>query len=262
MNPATRRQVATILGDFAAGQLPKLTRRHLSDLRRAYPFHRLVFEDEAILAARVERSVVTTMGTSLYPSLARAIAAGRFKGVYNDYPVEGTLNDAACNMIEQIVTELRTPRRLRTTPREPDHEAELGDILSSRGGGSSTRSVTVDLFIGDYTGGPLFVELKSPLPNLDVAAESKRKMLYFLAIMDRRGVAGAQAYLGFPYNPYLTRDNYGHSYTKQVMDMNAEVLIGEELWDFIGGSGTYAELLTTIDEVRDSFPLGQLALAI
>ena len=95
-----------------------------------------------------------------------------------------------------------------------------------------------------------------------MAAESKRKMLYFLAMMDRRGIAGAQAYLGFPYNPYLTRDKYGHSYTKQIMDMHAEVLIGEELWDFIGGSGTYAELLTTIDEVRDSFPLGQLALAI
>ena len=52
-----------------------------------------------------------------------------------------------------------------------------------------------------------------------MAAESKRKMLYFLAMMDRRGIAGAQAYLGFPYNPYLTRDKYGHSYTKQIMDM-------------------------------------------
>jgi len=34
------------------------------------------------------------------------------------------------------------------------------------------------------------------------------------------------------------------------MDMEGEVLIGEEFWDKIGGKGTYAELLDTIDKVK------------
>ena len=88
------------------------------------------------------------------------------------------------------------------------------------------------------------------MPNLDIAAESKRKILYYLAIMNRQGIPGAQAYLGFTYNPYLTRELYALSYTRQIMDMKDEVLIGNEFWDFIGGSDTYDELLEVIEEVR------------
>jgi predicted Rossmann-fold nucleotide-binding protein len=39
------------------------------------------------------------------------------------------------------------------------------------------------------------------------------------------------------------------------MDMKAEVLIGAELWDMIGGSGTFEELLAVINEVRNEVPL-------
>ena len=254
MKSTTRDEVNRILQDFVVGQLPKLTKWTIAELRMAYPFHRLFFPDEAILAARVERSVVTIMGNSLYPSLAKTIALDRFNNVYVEHSIEGNVNDAACNMIEQIVTELRTPPRRRTVERKPIHEQDLKEILDSRGGGSSLRAVTADLYIEDSTGGPLFVELKSPMPNLDVAAESKRKILYYLAIMERSGVVNAKAYLGLPYNPYITRKNYGHSYTKQIMDMDNQVLIGQELWDYIGGRGTYAELLKIIEGVKASIP--------
>ena len=33
------------------------------------------------------------------------------------------------------------------------------------------------------------------------------------------------------------------------MDMDKEVLIGEEMWDKLGGSGTFDELLDIIEEV-------------
>ena len=164
------------------------------------------------------------------------------------------MNDAACNMIEQIVTELRTPKRRRGTPREPNHKNELSDVLNSRGGGRTSRAVTADMYIEDFHGGPLFVELKSPLPNLDVAAESKRKILYYLLIADRKGAKGAQAYLGLTYNPFIERAAYAHSYTKQIMDMEWQVLMGSELWDMIGGTGTYAELLDIIEDVHAHLP--------
>ena len=157
-------------------------------------------------------------------------------------------------MIEQIVTELRTPRRRREIPREPNHDDELSDILNSRGRGRTNRAVTADLYIEDFHGGPLFVELKSPLPNLDIAAESKRKILYYLLIMDRKGVAGAQAQLGLTYNPYIEREAYAHSFTKQIMDMECQVLMGSELWDMIGGAGTYTGLLEIIEDVHAHLP--------
>jgi len=35
------------------------------------------------------------------------------------------------------------------------------------------------------------------------------------------------------------------------MDMNEEVLIGEDMWNKLGGEGTYDELLRIIEEIRD-----------
>ena len=250
MRPRTRALVGEVLQRFVEQQRPKLLGRSMDEIRQAYPFHRLIFPDEAILAARLERSIVTSMGTDLYPSLAAAISRDRFQEVGLGRVIEGAVNDAACNMIEQIVTELRAPSRGRPTRRRPDRVSEVADILASRGGGASQRSVTADLYIGDFEGGPLFIELKTPLPNLDIAAESKRKMLYFLAIMSRQNVTGAKAFLGLTYNPYLTRAKYGHSFTRRIMDMENEVLIGQELWDYIGGAGTYTELLGIIDQFK------------
>ena len=254
MRQQTRRELTDVLRAFATDQLPKLTQWSFEDLRIAYPFHRLIFPDSAVLAARAERSIVTAMGNTLYPALARIIASDRFQDIHTNHPIEGTVNDAACNMIEQIVTELRARRGRGENRRVPNHPNELRDILNSRGGGQSSRSVTADLYIGDFIRGPLFVELKSPKPNLDVAAESKRKMLYFLTIMDRRHVQGASAFLGLTYNPYLTRQQYGHSYTRQIMDMEHEVLIGQELWDHLGGPDTYSELLDLIEEIPTALP--------
>ena len=254
MRPATQETVYEVLREFAFSQIPKMSKWNLADIRQGYPFHQLFFPEEAILAARVERSVVTSMGTKLYPALAEAIAGSRFRRVFVEHVVEGPVNDAAINMIEQIVTELRTSPSKRETPRQPDHEGELRDILNSRGGGQSTRAVTADIFIEDFDDCPLLIELKSPLPNLDIAAESKRKLLYYLTIMNRRGISTSKAFLGLTYNPHITRDQYNHPFTKRIMDMDKQVLIGSELWNYIGGPGTYASLLSLIERVRQELP--------
>jgi hypothetical protein len=35
------------------------------------------------------------------------------------------------------------------------------------------------------------------------------------------------------------------------MDIEREVLIGEEMWNKIGGKGTFAELLKILEEVKE-----------
>jgi hypothetical protein len=52
-----------------------------------------------------------------------------------------------------------------------------------------------------------------------------------------------------PYNPYRSRENYSHSYARQYLDMQHQVLIGEEFWDFVGGVGTYDEVICLYQEV-------------
>lgn len=250
MNTATRERVKAVMEECVAQYASKLRQWDGQNIRQAYPFHRLFFTSDEIAAARGERSIVTSMGASLYPRLAEAIARERFRNVVLEHTVEGTLNDAACNLLDEIVTELRAPRRKGQERRTPNSEAELDSILAATGGGHRPVTVTADLYVGDFTGGPLFVELKTPRPNLDIAAESKRKILSFLAMMHRNGIVGAQAFLGLTYNPFVTRDNYSHGPTRQILDIEKEVLIGSETWDLIGGAGTYDALLEIIAEIN------------
>ncbi len=136
MRAETRDAVEQIFSRFQAEHSSEIEAESSSDLLLKYPFHRLIFSDKALLAARAERSVVTAMGTQLYPNLAQAVARDRFSDVYLEHQVTGNLNDAAVNMIEEIVTTLRTAPRRRIKDRRPDHERELREILSSLGEGS------------------------------------------------------------------------------------------------------------------------------
>lgn len=244
MENTTKEKVKTFVRDFVVKTRLKLRSWSLSDLKRAYPFHSLFFPDEALLASKNERSVVTAMGQGFYPRLAQLVAEEKYTKVFLNFTVGGPLNDAACNRIEELITELRTGRR------RPDHDSEISDILAHTGGGMRTTETKADFYIDDFINGPLFIEIKSPLPNLDIAAESKKKILYFLAIKNREGMTGAAGYLAFPYNPFLTREFYSHSFTKRIMDMEKEVLMGEEFWNLIGGPACFSELLDVIDQVK------------
>jgi hypothetical protein len=237
---------------WVASHAPKLRRSNVDVLGESYPFHQLIFSPDDLVIVTAERSIVTSMGAQLYPRIAVALAQDRFQDVVTQHTIEGEINETAANMIEQIVTELRSPGRGRRNRRTPNQPIELDLILNHQEGESVQRSVIADLYIGDFDGGPLFVELKTPRPNLDIAAESKRKMLYYLTLMDRRNVSGAKAFLGLTYNPYITRADYDHTPTSQIMDMESEVLIGSEFWDYIGGDGTYDELLEIVAEINPS----------
>lgn len=249
MNPKTKEQLKTFVADFATKMLSKIQGVSIVELRKAYPFHELFFRGDAIVAFTLQRSIVTAMGKKFYPTIAKMIASDIYHSVHLDYRVEGQLDVNTCNKIEQIVTELRNRRR------RPNHDKETQEMLSSTGGDKRLSSIICDLYIHDFRGGPFFAEIKTPRPNLDICAESKKKILYYLAIMQAQEHLGARCYLAFPYNPFLTRAKYAHNFTQQIMDMDKEVLIGEEFWNIIGGNETYEELLQIIAEVRNHLPL-------
>lgn len=244
MHSLTRKKVAEHLNQFVA----RLTKVEYSigELHKAYPFHSLFFRDEAIIAFKRQRSIVTSLGQTLFPSLARIIAEEQYTEVRLNYTFRGVIDGAVADTIDRIVTELRVRQR------SPDHEQEVAEVLMAKGGDPREVVVTADLFIGDFAEGPFFAEIKSPRPNLDIAAESKKKILTFIAL---HHTANPQAYLAFAYNPFLSREAYHHPFAGQIMDLEAEVLMGEEFWDKIGGKGTFNELLEIIDEVKGQTPL-------
>ena len=249
MKEATRRAVKSFIKDFVERRTSKAKEFSLEDLRKAYPFHGLFFRDDALVAFKLQRSIVTAMGRGFYPQIAKLVAQDNYQEVYLDYQFAEELDVEQCNKIEEIVTGLRTGRR------KPSHSQELEEILSTRSSRKRGVRIIADLYINDFSGGPFFTEIKTPLPNLDICAESKKKLLYFWAITSSRGRLADNAYLSFPYNPYVRRELYKWPYTPKVLDMNRQVLIGEEFWDMVGGSHTYETLLEVIDDVREETSL-------
>jgi len=210
-------------------------------LKRAFPFHALFFSDEALFAFKFQRSLVTKLGMQLYPRIAKIVACDRYSEVYIDHELKGVIPEDKANTIEKIVTELRQGIRA------PNLELELNEIRKAGGERSVERAIIADVFIKDHKDGPLFVEIKSPRPNLDICAETKKKMLYFRTFFEEEN---PQAFIGFPYNPFVFKEKYAHTFVFQIFDFEKEVLVGEEMWDKLGGEGAFIELLSILEEIK------------
>lgn len=220
-------------------------------LKSAYPFHRLFFDELSLIAFKQERSIVTKMGMHLYPELAKIIALENFRDVTRETHIRGTVPLQTATTIDRIVTELRTNQR---APNRENETREIEESFTQPNNVAFTEIRTVaDIYIGDFTGGPFFAEIKTPLPNLDICAETKKKILTFKAV--RRG-QNPKAFMAFPYNPFVTRAEYKHGFTNRIMDISNDVLMGDEFWDYIGGPGTFTTILGIIEivgnEIRSS----------
>ena len=247
MKPETREKIKSFIIQFAKDKLGPSLEMDVETLRKAYPFHSLFFGDEGIRAFKVQRSLVTSMGKTLIPKLAKLIGEDKYSFVKRNYKISGYIDIGMEEKIGSIMQDLYSGKR------KPNSDCEWSEILSGKKNETREIIVVADLYIGDHDDGPLFIEIKSPLPNKDVCYKSKHKMLLYKAIMYLKGINNAQAYLGLWYNPYLTEERYSrkHPYTELIMDIRKEVLLGQGFWDKIGGPGTYNELLELLWEIRD-----------
>ncbi|MDW8119327.1 MAG: TdeIII family type II restriction endonuclease [Chloroflexota bacterium] len=243
MKPHTRAALKDFILQFALRKIKPLAGISVEELRRAFPFHDIFFRDEALIAFKLQRSIVTSLGRGFYAQVAEIIGKDLYKVVRREHPIVCTLPSAMCDTIERIVTELRLRQR------QPAHASELAEVLHTTQGSLRKVPIKADLYLDDGPAGPAFIELKSPKPNLDVCAESKRKMLYFLAYTNTQGLQSARAVFALYYNPYFPKP-YSWTFTRQILDMSSEVLIGADFWDFVGGPGTYDELLQILAEVK------------
>lgn len=239
MKTETAEAIEKIVTAFAEKKIPEVP--DLKELKEAYPFHTAFFPDEAFPAFYLERRVTSSMGTALYKDIAKLVAQEKFNDVHVNRSVSGKAPQPMVRVIDRIFDGLRQRQR------KPDLDQEWNEVLNAENGRMINLKVTSDVYIGDYKPGPLHLELKSPKPNLDQIATTKKIMWHFrLMHLDDE----PQSFLGLTYNPYIKRKNYKWWVTPLIMDMKNEVLIGREVWDAIGGKGTFDELQRIFQETR------------
>lgn len=236
-------------------QIEKVEKTIRESLRRKFstyrpetnnmPFHfRLLGRDRMALFSFIH-SLNTTFGTSIFEPVAETLAGLRFPFAKRQYTVGDTISQQAQLEIQNIINELSLGNK------EPNKIEEIERIrkVATSGKINRLKTVKVDLFIKDQAGKIYLFDIKTAKPNISDFKDFKRTLLEWVAIyLSKNPNAEVNSYIAIPYNPYEPKP-YERWTLKGMLDLNNELMIAQEFWDFLGGKGAYEELLNCFERV-------------
>lgn len=212
----------------------------------AMPFHvRLLGQDRLALYQFIH-SLNTAFGSSVFEPVAVAIAESRFQNASRQYKVGQTIKASA----EQEIT--RIMRELGAGDRSPSQQEEYQMLKAACAVSSPLQKVKltqVDLFLSDGEGRVYLFDLKTAKPNSNEYKRYKHTLLeWTAALLTEAPEAEVKAMIAIPYNPYAP-EPYQRWTMRGMLDVSQEMMVAEEFWDFLGGIGTYDQLLDCFERV-------------
>lgn len=206
------------------------------------PLYAALVPDEIFKGSHFERRFVTPFG-SVWEELAKVVAIEAHGNCNIGHTINGTVGSESLRRIQEVLNKLEHKGKNKIYP---DWNTEL-DYIKKGGGALIPVSVICDIFINnEETNKKYAFELKGPLPNSDQTKVSKEKMLKLLAMNPRQVDF---AYYALPYNPFGKKENYKWAFPMRWFNMHSDegVLIGDEFWELIGGTGTYNNFIKEIN---------------
>ncbi|HRO52977.1 MAG TPA: TdeIII family type II restriction endonuclease [Alicycliphilus sp.] len=209
------------------------------------PLYAALVPDEIFKGSHFERRFVTPFG-GVWEKLAVVAAQQAHGHCEQGHSISGSVGEERLRRIQEVLN------RLEHGPGDskkqgPDWDTELAYVLKGKGKPIPV-TVVCDIFIHNTVTRKRYAfELKGPLPNSDQTKVSKEKMFKLLAMFPAQ-VDGA--FYALPYNPYgAKKSDYEWAFPKRWFDMINDpcILIGNEFWDFIGGSGTYVQFIQEVN---------------
>ena len=218
--------------------------------RAKKPLYAALVPDEIFKGSHFERRFVTPFGT-VWEKLAKVAAdEGLGRGTLH-HTINGVVGAERLRRIQEVLDSLEHPAKGRDRTR-PNWDVELNYILGGRGEDLPV-TVVCDVCAEDQTNNKYYAfELKASLPNSDQTKVSKEELLKLYS-MDPPQIDAA--YYALPYNPYGRKEDYAWSFPARWFDMKTDhvVLIGNEFWDRIGGTGTYQSFIDAINEIGAAY---------
>lgn len=208
------------------------------------PFHyRLLGRDRMTLFSFIH-SLNTTFGTSIFEPVAETIACLNFKFAQKQYVVGDTISEQAQLEIQHIINELTIGKNSNKT-----EEIERIREVCNKGTMYKLKSVKVDLFVQCEEEIVHLFDLKTVKPNISNFKDFKRTLLEWIAIyLAKNPNAMVNSYIAIPYNPYEPKP-YERWTLKGMLDLDNELKVAEEFWDFIGNGSVYEKLLDCFERV-------------
>lgn len=179
-----------------------------------------------------ERGFSTALG-NLHERIALVVATSTHARADRAHDLSMPLPVLAREFITQRLIQLEAAAAA------PDHLYEREQLLNAFGA-EVPATTRIDLYIRTHSGEDHYFEIKSAKPNKGQCIEMKQRLLTALGMRRRADVF---AWWGVPYNPYGTAAAYAHPYPARFFDFRNDVKLGVDFWDFVGGPGTYEQLL-------------------
>lgn len=210
------------------------------------PFQYALFTKKGYLAKGFIHGCETALG-NWHESIAQIIASNTFaeaKKLQGANKLKGLITREAQRKLENILSELDS------VVREPNHKKETEEIFSaSQNGKTEERLQTVDLYLKDKKGEEIFFEIKGPKPNKNEMRAAKRDLLEIYALKAQEGKK-VKIFLGMYYNPYFPNE-YQRWTCLKFFNKGGDFLIGKDFWDYLGGKGTYEQLIEIYETVGE-----------
>ncbi|WP_436414601.1 TdeIII family type II restriction endonuclease [Petrimonas sp.] len=209
------------------------------------PFHtRLLGKDRMALFSFIH-SLNTNFGTTIFEPVAKAIAVNKFKSASSQQIAGTKISSESFIVINQIMTGLLTA----TTNPDKLSEIEAIRAVCQKGEMITVKPTRVDIKLEGQNNLIILFDLKTAKPNFGEFKGFKRTLLEWVATtLAENPIADIQTLIAIPYNPYHPQP-YNRWTMRGMLDLNHELKVGDEFWDYLGGEGTYEQLLEIFERV-------------
>ncbi|WP_297206561.1 TdeIII family type II restriction endonuclease [uncultured Brachyspira sp.] len=209
------------------------------------PFHtRLLGKDRMALYSFIQ-SLNTNFGTSIFEPLAVELGKDRFKIIDKQVAAKDIITSEAQIVIQNIMDDLRSANK---SPNK-DEEIKLIKKVCKIGEAKKIKPTKIDIYIEDYNNNIYLIDLKTAKPNKGEFKDFKRTLLEWAAVsLYYNSDNNVHTMIGIPYNPYEPKP-YERWTIAGMLDLEKELKVAEDLWNFIGGDNVYNDILLCFEEV-------------
>lgn len=207
------------------------------------PFHyHLLGKDRMALYSFIQ-SLNTTFGVSIFEPVAVVVAKPNFQRVEAQYSIGREICEEVQGIIQSIMNSLSMGTFIS--------KADAVEMIRSGSHGekrNTLRTVKCDLYLEAQNGACYLIDIKTAKPNISSFKDHKRTLLEWCGVMLTQDTTReVHSLVAMPYNPYHPKP-YERWTLRGMLDLDVELKVGEEFWDFLGGENTYSEVLDCFEK--------------
>lgn len=209
------------------------------------PFHTRLFGKDKLALYDFIHLFNKDFESNIFKPVGLALAQTHFKRANSQAVAGDLISTGAQAEIQKIIDGLTTA----TSSPNKKNEIERIRKVCQTGEMIKVKPTKVDLMFESKDGAYYLFDIKTAKPNAGGFKEFKKTLLEWVAVMlANNPKADVNTFIAIPYNPYEP-EPYTRWTMRGMFDLENELKVADEFWDFLGGKNTYKDLLDCFERV-------------